>query len=79
MKKKRITVKVKGIHGTLIYIFYDAKYFINPDTKTVLFSGHAKNIKRNGMELISKLLPYQLIISVEVEDYDGGLLKWSKG
>lgn len=74
MKTKRITVKTKGIHGILTYNFYDAKYFINPDTKTVFFSGHANNTKRNGRELYSKLLPYQLIISVEVEDYDGGLL-----
>lgn len=74
MKKKRITVKTKGIHGILTYNFYDAKYLINPDTKTVYFSGHANNVKRNGRELYSKLLPYQLIISIELEDADGGML-----
>jgi len=72
MKKKRITVRAKGIRGEITYNFYHGKYIINPDTKTVFFSGHAIETKKNGRELFSKLLPYQLIASVEVEDYDGG-------
>ena len=71
-KKKRITVQTKGIHGNRTRTFYDAQYYVNVDTRGILFSGQDTPSNRKGKPILADFIPFQLIIQVDIEDYDGG-------
>jgi len=73
-KKKRIMVRTKGIHGTREQTFYDGTYVVNPNTRGVLFSGYSKPDVNDKRLIESRFIPYQLIICVEIKDYDGGMI-----
>jgi len=70
MIKKKISVTTQG-HGENEYIFHHGMIVVNEGTRGIMFAGQSKDTKDERFRE-SKYLPFQLIIKVEIEDYDGG-------
>jgi len=72
--RKLIKVVSIGMYGESVRCYYDGKIVVNNGTRGVLFTGHDSPINQNGKLGESKYLPFQLIKSVEIHDYDGGMI-----
>jgi len=73
MMKKKIKVTTMGIHGDREYIFHHGLIVVNDDTRGMFFAGQSEDTKNKNYR-ITKYIPFRLIMKVEIEDYDGGLV-----
>jgi len=73
-KYKMIRVISIGLRGERERCFYNGTLAVNNGTRGILFSGHDSPGNNNGKLGESKYLPFDLIRSVEVEEYDGGMV-----
>ena len=70
---KRIKVVSRGLRGERHYVFYDGFMVVNHNTRGVLFTG-LDRIRGNNKTKETRYLPFDLILRVTVEDYDGGVV-----
>jgi len=73
-KYKRIKVVSIGLRGEYEQCFHGGTLAVNTGTRGILFSGHDSPGNNNGKLGESKYLPFNMIRSVEVEEYDGGMI-----